>query len=82
MKTLDQLDRFLHHALLAAGEPPPVAAEAPPLGDRNAEGLERREVGEQLVDLERAGDAEPHALVRLQVGNVAAIEADTAGGRP
>ena len=82
MKALDQLDQFFHHALLAAGEPPPVAAGALPLGDRDAEGLERREIGEQLIDLERARDAEPHALVRLQVRNVAPVEPDAAGARP
>ena len=36
------------------------------LGDREPERLERRQVGEQLVDLERAREAEPHALVRLE----------------
>ena len=33
-------------------------AVAEPLGDGEADGLQRREIGEQLVDLERARDAE------------------------
>ena len=36
---------------------------------------------EQLVDLEGAGDAAPHPLVRLERGDVVAFEQDAPGGR-
>ena len=54
---------------------PPLAAELHALGDREPDGFERRQVGEQLVDLEGARDAELHALVRLEIGDVAGLRA-------
>jgi hypothetical protein len=62
----------------AADDAPPVAAGAVALGDREAERLDRRQVGEQLIDLEGAGDAEAHALVRLEPGDRRAVEQDVA----
>ena len=49
--------------------------------DRERERLQRRQLVEQLVDLERAHDAAAHALVRREPGDVVAVEPDRAGGR-
>ena len=51
------------------------SAPAPlPLGDREADALERGQVGEKLIDLEGARDAEAHPLVRRERGDVGAVE--------
>ena len=52
---------------LAADERHQSRPEPMALGNREPEGFDRRQVGEQLVDLEGAGDAEPHPLVRLEI---------------
>src|SRR5262249_60075255 len=57
---------------LATGHAPPVVTDAPALRDREAERLHRREIAEQLIDLERARDAEAHAIVRLEAGDILA----------
>ena len=49
--------------LALAGGAPEIPAAALALGDGEAERFDRAEVGEKLVDLERAGEAEPHAPV-------------------
>src|SRR5436309_3120870 len=48
---------------------------------REAERLQWREIGKELVDLERAGNAEPRAFMRLEAGDVAAVEPDASRAR-
>ena len=62
---------LIGHRRSAADQPPPIAAVPEPFGDRKTDGLERRQIGEQLIDLEGARDAEPHALMRPQRRDVA-----------
>ena len=59
-------DHFVDDLALAADDAPPVGAEAQPLGDGEPDGFERRQIGEQLVDLEGARDAALHACMRAQ----------------
>ena len=81
MELLEQRDHFIDDLRLAADDAPPVMAGAEPLGDREAERFERRQIGKQLVDLEGARDAEPHARMRAHAGDVVAVEQDLAGTR-
>ncbi len=73
-----QLGHLGRNAGAAADDAPPVAAGAVALGDGKAERFDRRQVGEQLVDLEGAGDAEPHPPVRFEVRDRRAVEQDFA----
>ena len=59
-----------------AHPPPPVAAAAEPLRHHEADGLERRQIRIELVDLEGARQAAQHALVHRQIGDVVAFEQD------
>ena len=59
--------------------PPPVAAAAEPFGYRKADGLERRQIGIELVDLEGARQPAQHPLVHRQIGDVVAFEQDAPG---
>src|SRR5690348_6464844 len=79
-EALDQLGDLARDLGLAADDPPPVVAMADPLRYREAERLDRGEIGEQLVDLKRARDAEPDPRVRLEAGDVVAVEQNLAGG--
>src|SRR6516165_5964418 len=79
---LQHLCDFAGQQRWLADHPPPVAGDAEPFADREADGLKRGEIGKQLVDLEGAGDAELGAVVGLQGGDVASIEQDAAGARP
>ena len=81
VKTLEDFDGFGHQVRPAADDAPPVEALAAPFGDRQTDGLERRQVAEQLVDLEGADDAEPHALVGGNIGDVLAVEQDASAAR-
>ena len=81
-KALDDLDDLVRDHRFAADQPPPVAAEPEPFGDRKPDRFKRRQIQEQLIDLERARHAEPHALMRTQRRNVVAAKDDPAGGRP
>ena len=56
---------------------------APGVADlaRDAQVVADRQIGEQLEPLERAGDAEPGPLVRVEPADVAAVEQDPARGR-
>jgi hypothetical protein len=56
----------------SATSPIPIPCAPTPRADR----LERRQVAEQLVDLERARDAAARALEGLQRGDVLAVEQD------
>ena len=65
-----------------AHHPPPVAAAAEPLGDRKPDGLDRRQIGIELVDLEGARQAAQHAAMHGQVGDVVAFQQDLPRVRP
>ena len=80
-KALDDFDDLVGHRGFGADGPPPIGAGAEPLGDHEPDRFQRREVEEQLIDLEGARHAEPHALVRHRIGDVVAFEHDAAGGR-
>ena len=82
MKTLQDFDHFGHEIGPAADDPPPIEALPAPLGYRQPNGLERRQVVEQLVDLEGTHDAKPHPLMGRKAGDVVAVEQDAAAGRP
>ena len=58
---------------------PPVAAAAEPFRYRKANGLERRQIGVELVDLEGARQAAQHPCVNRQIGDVVALEQDAPG---
>ena len=58
----------------------PVAAEAQPLVDGERDGLERREIAEQLVDLEGAHQAAAHPRLGPEPRDVLARQQDSAGG--
>src|SRR5579859_1414819 len=64
-----------HHA-------PPVTATAKPLGDRKPDGLDRRQIGIQLVDLEGARQAPQHAAMHGDVRDVVAFQQNPAAVRP
>ncbi len=81
-KPFDDIDDLLGCCGLAADDLPPVAARAKALRNRQPDGFQRREVEEQLIDLEGARHAQSDAVVRLKRGNVGAVEQNVAGGRP
>ena len=61
--------------VVAGGEAaPPIAAMAKPLRHHQANGLARRQVGIELVDLERARQAALYPFVHWQVRDVTAFE--------
>ena len=80
-EALDDFDDLVGDDGFRADHAPPVGAGAEPFGDHEADRFQRREIEEQLIDLERARHAEPHPLMRRSVGNVTAFEHDAAGGR-
>ena len=57
----------------------PVVVERALHGERDI--VVGREIGEDAGDLERVGDAEPHAQVGRHCGDVVAVEGDGAGRR-
>ncbi len=57
------LGGFVDHFGARTGDPPPLAAIAEPFRHREAHGLQRRQVGEELVDLEGARQPALHALM-------------------
>ena len=57
---------------------PPVAAAAEPFRHRKPDGLERRQIGIELVDLEGARQPAQHPRVHRQIGDVVAFEQDAA----
>ena len=62
-----------------AHPPPPVAAAAETFRHREPDGLERRQIGVELVDLEGARQAAQHPRMHRQIGDVAAFEQDAPG---
>ena len=62
-----------------AHPPPPVAAAAEPFRDRKPDGLERRQIGIELVDLEGARQAAQHAGMHRQIRDVVALKQDPPG---
>ena len=82
VEALEDFDHFGNEVRPAADDAPPVEALAAPLGHRQPDGLQRRQVVEQLIDLEGAHDPQPHPLVRRAVADVLAVEQNAAGGRP
>ncbi len=60
---------------------PPVAALPQPLANRQRQRLERREIGEELVDLERPHQPAPHPRLGAQVGDVLSHEKHLPGRR-
>jgi hypothetical protein len=56
-ESLEDFDDCVHDVRIAAGRTPPVRSRAQALGHREPDRLERRQVAEQLVDLEGARDA-------------------------
>ena len=66
MEALEHLDDLLDHRGAAADHPPPLRAQPHALRDREPDRLERREVEEQLVDLEGARQAAPHPPVGFE----------------
>ena len=65
----------------APRDAPEVRARALALGDGEAERFGGTEVGEELVDLEGAREAEPHAPMRRQRRDVAPVEQHAPCGR-
>ena len=85
VKPLEHARDILVEAEAAAGDAPPVAAAAEPLRHRQPDGFERREIAEQLVDLEGARQAQAHAAVRREPRDIPALEQDRcprSGGAP
>ena len=58
---------------------PPVVRVSLALEHRQGHGLERRQARKERVDLESAGKATVHALMRLEIGDVGTVEHDGAG---
>src|SRR5262249_8633191 len=50
--------------------------------DRGLQGLEHREIGKDLDELERAGHAEPRQAHRPGIADLAVLEADPSGAWP
>ena len=61
-----------------AHPPPPVAAAAEPFRYRKPDGLERRQIGIELVDLEGARQPAQHAGMHRHIGDVVAFQQDAA----
>src|SRR5262249_6546060 len=78
---LQQPSRLAGTARTAADDAPPVAARAVALRDGKPERFDRRQVSEQLVDLEGAGDTELHAPMRFEVRDRRTVEQDFAARR-
>ena len=67
LEAIEHLDDLVDDTGLAAGDAATSRVPSPRRSDTaRPMRLERREVAEQLVDLERARDAAAHALVRLE----------------
>ena len=77
----EQLLDLRDEARFPAGNAPEVAARAVALGDREAQQFRGREVGEQLIDLERPRKTATHASARRQRGDVFAFQEDRACAR-
>src|SRR5436190_1873950 len=56
-----------------------AATAAEPFGYRKPNGLERRQIGIKLVDLEGARQPAQHAAVNRQIGDVVTLEHDPPG---
>ena len=80
-EALEQFADLIDHARSAADGAPPMGSGAKPLGYRKPERFKRRQVAKQLVDLKRAGHAEPHPTMRLDIGDVLAVKQDLAARR-
>ena len=81
-EALQQFADLLGDAVPGADDAPPVAARSVALGNREPQRFDRGEVGEQLVDLEGARDAELHPLVGREPGDGRAVEQDLPARRP
>ena len=57
-----------------AHPPPPIAAAPETFGDGEANGLERRQIGIELIDLEGTREPAQYPLVNRQIGDVVAFE--------
>src|ERR1700723_3036635 len=62
-----------------AHHPPPVGAAAEPLRDRKADGLDRRQIRIELVDLEGARQAAQNAAMHRQIGDVVTFKQNAPG---
>ena len=80
-KTFENFDDLVGHRGFAADDPPPLGAGAHAFGNRLTDRFQRREIREQLIDLEGPRHAKPDALMRRKRGNVLAVENDAAVGR-
>ena len=76
-QVLDLGDDFLP----SSGHAPEIGSRAVALGDGETERFGGRQMREQLIDLKRARQAAPHAAVRREGGDVAALENDLTLGR-
>ena len=63
VEPLEEGHGLVDRRLVAGHRPPPPAGPIRPLGDGEQHGLQRGEIGEQLVDLEGPGQAQPGARV-------------------
>ena len=79
MKARQRLRNLLVDVAARPHPPPPVAAAAEPFGYRKANGLQRRQIGIELVDLEGARQAAQHPRMHRQIGDVVAFEQDAPG---
>ena len=66
MEARQEIGDLVIDVVARAHPPPPVAAMAEAFGDGEADGLERGQIGIELVDLEGARQAAQHALVHRQ----------------
>ena len=78
---VEQRESLVQERVLAPQRAPEMPARAGPLGERERHVVDHRECAEQLVDLEGAGEPEPHPRVLRQTGDVGAAQADPAGAR-
>ncbi len=81
MKARQHVGGLFDQFRLAADRAPPRATGAAAFGNGEADAFQRRELAEQLVDLEGAGEAARHPPMRFESGDVLPVETDSAGAR-
>src|SRR5512139_3587773 len=82
MKALQNFDHLRNEVGAATNDAPPVEALSSAFGYCQSDCLERRQVAEQLIDLERADDPEAYSLVYRKIADVFSIEHDTTARGP
>ena len=73
-EALDEIGDLVDDLRLGPGGAPPVRAGAEALGDDEAERFHRREIRKQLVDLKRAGNAQPVDSIGRKIADRPAAE--------